>query len=432
MVSDFFYPNIGGVELHQYQLAHCLIQRGNKVVVLTHQYGNRRGVRFLSNGIKVYYLPMRGFYNQASFPAILAALPIVRHVLLHERIDVVHCHQAFSALAHESILHARTMGLPVVFTDHSLFGFRDASSIIMNKLLEFALSDVSHVICVSHTCKENTCLRAELYPSNVSTIPNAVDATQFTPDPSACDPSKVTIVVMSRLVYRKGIDLVIGAIPIVCEKFSQVQFLVGGDGPKRLALEEMREKYQLQERVTLLGEVSHSDVRSVLVQGDIFLNSSLTEAFCIAIVEAACCGLMVVSTRVGGVPEVLPHDIMRYADPTAEDVAHKLCELIPLAKQRSPWALHERVKKMYNWFDVAERTEAVYDRVAKLPSLSLLERLKKFYRIGPIAGKVFAFIGVADFLLHKLMEWLDPKQAIEAAVEFDPAFFLKKKSGEPL
>ena len=44
--------------------------------------------------------------------------------------------------------------------------------------------------------------------------------------------------------------------------------------------------------------------RDVLVRGHIFLNCSLTESFCIAILEAACCGLFVVSTRVGGVPEV--------------------------------------------------------------------------------------------------------------------------------
>ena len=45
---------------------------------------------------------------------------------------------------------------------------------------------------------------------------------------------------------------------------------------------------------------------SVLLQGNIFLNCSLTESFCIAILEAASCGLFVVSTNVGGVPEVLP------------------------------------------------------------------------------------------------------------------------------
>ena len=51
------------------------------------------------------------------------------------------------------------------------------------------------------------------------------------------------------------------------------------------------------------------------MKGHIFLNTSLTEAFCIAIVEAASCGLLVVSTRVGGVPEVLPQQMIRMAKP---------------------------------------------------------------------------------------------------------------------
>jgi len=56
--------------------------------------------------------------------------------------------------------------------------------------------------------------------------------------------------------------------------------------------------------VELLGAVPHHRVRDVLVRGHVFLNCSLTESFCIALLEAASCGLFVVSTRVGGVPEV--------------------------------------------------------------------------------------------------------------------------------
>jgi phosphatidylinositol glycan class A protein len=95
---------------------------------------------------------------------------------------------------------------------------------------------------------------------------------------------------MSRLVYRKGTDLLVAIIPRVCKLFPNIQFLVAGDGPKRIELEQMREKHVLQDRVIMLGAVNHADVREVLVQGHIFLNTSLTEAFCIAIVEAACCG----------------------------------------------------------------------------------------------------------------------------------------------
>ena len=91
-------------------------------------------------------------------------------------------------------------------------------------------------------------------------------------------------------------------------------------------LEEVREKYQLHDRynytvvcvcgcmclyvlhvsdlllslprVHLLGALEHKDVRGVLVQGHIFLNTSLTEAFCMAIVEGASCGLQVGSTLI--------------------------------------------------------------------------------------------------------------------------------------
>ena len=74
-----------------------------------------------------------------------------RNIVLRERISIVHAHASLSALGLEAILHAKTMGLRTVFTDHSLFGFADAGSILANKMLKFTLSDVDHVICVSHT-----------------------------------------------------------------------------------------------------------------------------------------------------------------------------------------------------------------------------------------------------------------------------------------
>jgi glycosyltransferase involved in cell wall biosynthesis len=107
----------------------------------------------------------------------------------------VHAHQAFSVLGNEAILHARTMGHPVVFTDHSLFGFADAASIATNKLLKWTLADVQAIICVSHTSKENTVLRACLPPSRVFVIPNAVDMSKFQPAPRPpSEPGVVTCV----------------------------------------------------------------------------------------------------------------------------------------------------------------------------------------------------------------------------------------------
>eukprot|EP00126_Sphaerothecum_destruens_P014631 Sdes_comp26015_c0_seq1m22894 len=137
MVSDFFFPNMGGVESHIYQLSQCLVSRGHKVVIITHMYQDRVGIRYITNGIKVYYIPSIVFYNQATLPTVFTTFPLMRNIFIRERISIVHGHAAFSPLCHDAMFHARTMGIKTIFTDHSLFGFADASSIITNKFLKF-------------------------------------------------------------------------------------------------------------------------------------------------------------------------------------------------------------------------------------------------------------------------------------------------------
>ncbi|XP_007951035.1 phosphatidylinositol N-acetylglucosaminyltransferase subunit A [Orycteropus afer afer] len=278
MVSDFFYPNMGGVESHIYQLSQCLIKRGHKVIIVTHAYENRKGIRYLTNGLKVYYLPLKVMYNQSIATTLFHSLPLLRYIFVRERVTIIHSHSSFSAMAHDALFHAKTMGLQTVFTDHSLFGFADVSSVLTNKLLTVSLCDTNHVICVSYTSKENTVLRAALNPEIVSVIPNAVDPTDFTPDPSKRSDSGTTVIVVSRLVYRKGTDLLSGIIPELCHKYPDLHFIIGGEGPKRIILEEVRERYQLHDRVRLLGALEHKEVRNVLVQGHIVYDHVAMEA----------------------------------------------------------------------------------------------------------------------------------------------------------
>ncbi|KAK8405848.1 hypothetical protein O3P69_001968 [Scylla paramamosain] len=323
MVSDFFYPNVGGVEEHIFQLSQCLLARGHKVIVLTHVYGDRKGIRYMTNGLKVYYLPLQTFYNQSVLPTFITSIPLLRNVFLRERVTIVHGHSAFSTMAHEAMNLARAMGLKSVFTDHSLFGFADMSAIVTNNFLALSLADVNHCICVSYVGKENTVLRANVEQEKVSVIPNALDSQVFRPDVTKRPKDKINIIVMSRLQYRKGVDLQPDIIRYICQRHPHVNFIIGGDGPKRSLLEEVRDEVG-DERLSLLGAVPHGQVHSVLVKGHIFLNTSLTEAFCIAICEAVCSGLQVVSTNVGGIPEVLPAHLIHLAHPNVESLTEKL------------------------------------------------------------------------------------------------------------
>jgi len=402
MVSDFFYPNMGGVESHIFQLSQCLLERGHRVLVITHAYGDRVGIRYMTNKLKVFYLPIVPFYNKSVLPTIVCSLPYLRHILVNEHVGLVHGHSAFSSLAHEALMIATLLDIPTVFTDHSLFGFSDASAVITNTFLKFSLANTSHTICVSHTGKENTVLRGSVKPENVSVIPNAVDSVAFRPPKTRRRTDRVIRVVLgSRLVYRKGIDLVVQIIPVFCRRrFGKgkvrVDFMIAGDGPKRILLEEMIEKYGLQKRVTMLGELQHSEVRDLLlVKGDIFLNTSLTEAFCMAIVEAASCGLSVVSTAVGGIPEVLPEHYIYFVEPSVASIQAGL-ELaindVVNCQRPDPWEGNQFVSKAYNWQSVAARTEVVYFHVASEDAPKLSRRVRRMWEASPIAGPIMAMV----------------------------------------
>jgi len=426
-VSDFFYPRLGGVEMHQYQLAQCLIERGHKVIIITHAYGDRSGVRYLTNGLKVYYCPLLTLVEQSCFPTIYGFFPLLRTILIREQIEIVHSHQATSYLGLESMIHAKTMGYKVVYTDHSLFGFSDAACIHINKVLKFVLSDIDHAVCVSHTSRENLALRAKINPYKSSTIPNAVDAYRFTPDPSARYPlNTINIVVVSRLTFRKGTDLLVDVIPKIAAMFPETHFIIGGDGPKRQLLEEIKEKHHLVNRMELLGAVPHNKVRDVLVRGHIFLNTSLTEAFCIAIVEAASCGLKIVTTNVGGITEVLPEHMVHLAKPDPPKIVEALAEAISQARDVPSQQFHEEVLSMYNWRNVAERTEKVYDSLPQADSC-LSNRIKRVGSSGPWAGILGVVVVVIDFLMFLVISWWRPSSKIEVAPDFPYQKYKKNK-----
>jgi len=418
MVSDFFYPNMGGVESHIFQVSQCLMERGHRVIVITHAYGDRVGVRFMTNMLKVFYLPILPFYNKSVLPTIVCSLPYLRHIFITEKVDLVHGHSAFSSLAHEALMIGTLLNLSTVFTDHSLFGFSDASAIVTNTFLKYSLTNTSHTICVSHTGKENTVLRGSVAPEKVSVIPNAVDSVAFRPPKVRKDNlNVVTVVLGSRLVYRKGVDLVVEVLPKICNKKYgagkvRVDFIIAGDGPKRILLEEMIEKHSLQSRVMMLGELQHHEVRDrLLVKGDIFLNTSLTEAFCMAIVEAASCGLAVVSTAVGGIPEVLPEKFIYFVEPSVTSIRKGLeiaIEDIIKCNRPDPWEGNKFVCSAYNWRNVAARTEAVYDAVCSMKRVRLSSRVRNMWEAGSMAGPIMAMLYLLCHYFILILDYFTP------------------------
>jgi phosphatidylinositol glycan class A protein len=114
-----------------------------------------------------------------------------------------------------------------------------------------------------------------------------------------------------------------------------------------------------------LGGILHDKVADVLSRGHIFLNTSLTETFCLSMLEAASCGLIVVSTNVGGIPEVLPQKMAYLAKPNAQSLYKQLLKAIKNIDTQKCDIFHNFVKITYSWRKTAERTERVYNYAMK-------------------------------------------------------------------
>ncbi|KAJ2314203.1 Phosphatidylinositol N-acetylglucosaminyltransferase GPI3 subunit, partial [Coemansia sp. Cherry 401B] len=84
----------------------------------------------------------------------------------------------------------------------------------------------------------------------------------------------------------------------------------------------------------------------------------------------------------------------------------------------SPERFHSQVKKMYSWHNVAERTEIVYYKIIDLEEVPQIERLRRYFGIGLVAGKLFCLIAAADFLLGVVLAWIWPRTQIETARQF--------------
>lgn len=267
--------------------------------------------------------------------------------------------------------------IKTIRTDHSLFDLEYLGGVAITLINTYMdhIDCSNHVIAVSNAVRENYLVRTGRSPSKTSVIPNAIDCSKFPADPSKISPlGTINIVFMARITWRKGIDFLIGLIPRICKKYPNVYWIIGGNGDMDPELKFLIQKFKLEDRVELLGYVNHKDVGSVLNRGHIFLNASVTEAFCIAALEAASAGLLVVTTDVGGTPEILPEDLLYLAKPTIPSLNKMLEKAIADVHKISPSENHERIRKFYDWRDVSARVEKIYYEVLEEPYMTFKQR----------------------------------------------------------
>ena len=202
-------------------------------------------------------------------------------------------------------------------------------------------------------------------PRRIEVIAFGVDAERFRP-PVTRSP-QLRIGTLRHLERIYGIDLLVDAIPIINDNYPNLEVVIGGAGSQQQALTAQIARLGLPDQVRLYGRVPHAEVPAFLGALRIFAMPSRAESFGVAALEAQACGVPVVATRVGGLPEAVVEGVsgVLVLPDDASALAESLLRLLddPQRAAAMGRAGRDWVRERYDWQHNVTQMLAVYEQV---------------------------------------------------------------------
>jgi glycosyltransferase involved in cell wall biosynthesis len=272
-----------------------------------------------------------------------------------EKIDIVHTHLSTSSV--NGCIAARIAKIPCVATVHGMSG-----------KLSFTFAD--HMIGVSEGVRQHLIIQG-IKPERVTTIHNGVDLPLKVLSKNEARkrfgiPQEALVFgTVARLTPMKGIDFALLAFADIVKELPNSLYVLVGDGDHAEQYKLMAKELEIGDRVIFLGY--QSIIFEPLAAMDIFIFPSLKEAMGISVVEALAAGLPVISTNVGGLPEVVTANVGMLVPP--EDASAIVVAAIVVANgDRAKLAekAKERAKDMFSVSSMLEKTNHVYRQLLKL------------------------------------------------------------------
>jgi len=291
------------------------------------------------------------------------------------RPDVIHTHNTNAFL--DGLLAARLVGVPVVVhTDHCKNYFQEKRRYMLGERVASFFTD--KIVAVSEDTKRNLIYRQRIKAERIEVIYNGIpDLSRLNFAGREAVRSKLglksnewIVGSIGRLEDQKGYDLFIKTAALVERKLGNVRFFIIGDGSNRQRLEELIRRHELEGKVTLLGW--RVDAVRFLSLFDVFVMTSKDfEGLPVVLLEAMASRKPIVSTAVGGVPEVVQDGqngfIIPSRDPQA--FAEVICRLLTDKKMRQQFGQNSYQKYLSHY-----RSEVMVNRYEKLYKILLEQR----------------------------------------------------------
>ncbi len=381
MLSWEYPPRVvGGIARVVHDLSHRLYQDGHEVTVVTYRDGdvpyfeNDKGVNV--HRVDNFMIHPNNFIDwvmQLNFNMIAKVSELIAK---GEKFDVIHAHDWLTAYAGKTLKSAYHLSL--ISTIHATeagrnSGINDETQKYINDT-EWMLTYESSEVIVNSNYMKNELQRLFGLPyEKINVVPNGVNINLFQDVERdydfrrryAMDNEKI-ILFMGRLVYEKGIQNLIAAMPKILANYHDSKLVICGKGGMINELRNQANRLGLGNKVYFAGYMNAKNVQKMYKCADVSVFPSTYEPFGIVALEAMLSGTPIVVSDIGGLNEIVDHGIngMKSYAGNANSLAdsiltllfdQKLCNTVVKNAQ-------SKVKKDYNWQKIAQDTHFTYQK----------------------------------------------------------------------
>ena len=349
------YPTYGGSGVIATELGKALALRGHQIHFISYALPFRLS-SFIEN--IVFHEVEMSNYPVFEFPLYSLALASkMFEVADYEKLDLLHVHYAIphavsGYLTKEMLRVKRDIKIITTLhgTDITLVGLEPS----FLPLVKFSIEKSDGVTAVSRFLKEKTITNYYI-DKDIRVVPNFVDTELFKPKED-CNFRKTISSMGEKILVHTSNFRAVKRVPDTIKIFDLVQkevpskLILVGDGPDRSECERLCRELKLCDKVKFLGK--QEGLVEILNAADVFLIPSQSESFGLAALEAMACGLPVVSSSVGGLPELIRHNecgfIAEIGD--IERMAKYVIDLLTNERKYSLFSANAR-ERAVNMFD---------------------------------------------------------------------------------
>jgi L-malate glycosyltransferase len=287
----------------------------------------------------------------------LKLVPQVKQIILKFKPDILHAHYASSY----GLLGALTKFHPFIISvwGSDIYKFGE-KSIIHKNLLKYNFKKADMVLSTSKDMAERT---KKFTKKPILITPFGVDPNKFYP--LAKNDDEIVVGTVKSLESIYGIDLLIKAFSML--NGDKLALEIVGDGSQIEVYKTLVADLKISDKVRFIGRIDQADVPEALNRMDIFVAASRSESFGVSVIEASSCGLPVVSSNVGGLPEVIVNEKTGFIVPSGdvESLKDKIQHLVNSSSLRAKMGIAGRkfVLEHYVWDDCVDKMISIYKNI---------------------------------------------------------------------